>query len=116
MAHEPGREFEAPTAGVIDDMTEAAIKACIEEDKQRYKDTLSREALLKAYYDGNRRVESVITRINADQSKMTLHVIIHLLCHPYKEDVLMVGFAREVELADGIRNVNDINDKKEEAC
>jgi EAL domain-containing protein (putative c-di-GMP-specific phosphodiesterase class I) len=116
MAHEAGREFEAPTAGVIDDMTEAAIKACVEEDKQLYKDTLSREALLKAYYEGNRRVETEISRINADQSKMTLHVIIHLLCHPYKEDVLMVGFAREIKNADEITNVEEINDNKEEAC
>jgi hypothetical protein len=119
MAHEPGREFEAPTAGVIDDMTEAAIKACVEEDKQLYKDTLSREALLKAYYEGKRRVEVTIRRINSDGSKMTLHAIIHLMAHPYKEDVLMVGLGRDMKKFGEIQEVtevHEIKDKKEEAC
>ncbi len=95
MSHESDRKFQAPSAGVIDDMTIAAIESCIPEDKQLYRDTLSREALLKAFYEGKRRIE-VETHQTIEGKIFHFHTIVHLLPHPYKEDVLMVGLTREI--------------------
>ena len=88
--------FKAPTAGVIDDITDAAIALSSKEQARKYDKFLSRRALIEAYIKGERRVEVELDeKVNGMIQK--LHTVIHLMEHPYKDDVLMVGVSRLIE-------------------
>jgi len=86
-------EFMAPTAGVLDDMTDKAMSLCQGDYAIVYKENLSREALIRAYQAGQTRVEVIIKEQIGDVIE-TYRTIVHLMPHPYRDDVLMIGFSR----------------------
>ncbi|SET43575.1 EAL domain, c-di-GMP-specific phosphodiesterase class I (or its enzymatically inactive variant) [Pseudobutyrivibrio sp. C4] len=96
MYQNPEIFFDAPTAGVIDDMTHNALAICVGESYKVYEENLTRPALLKAYNKGKTRVEVVVEH-NVAGVPQKFRTIIHLMKHPHKEDVLMIGFSRKVE-------------------
>ncbi|MCR5580923.1 MAG: EAL domain-containing protein [Pseudobutyrivibrio sp.] len=87
--------FNAPTAGVIDDMSEFAMQYCSPGYDKIYQERLSRESLIAAYTRGERRVEAVIKQMFGTQES-TYRTVIHLMAHPNKNDILMIGFSREI--------------------
>lgn len=89
-------EFDAPTAGIIDDMTAASIERCVDEkEKKHYDDLLSRTALIRAFCCGENRVEAkLVQKING--SVEHLSTVIHLMKHPYRDDILMIGMSRRI--------------------
>ena len=88
--------FKAPTAGVIDDMTDAAIALSSRENAKKYDEFLSRRALIEAYIKGERRIEVELDE-KVDGEVQRFHTVIHLMEHPYKDDILMVGLSRLIE-------------------
>ncbi len=94
MHQAEGMNFKAATAGVIDDMTLNACKLCTSKEMAtQYKNTLSREALIRAFHSGQDRVEATIEQ-KIGEEVFVFTTIIHLMKHPYKDDVLMIGMSR----------------------
>ncbi len=89
-------EFDAPTAGIIDDMTAASIERCTtEQEKKHYDELLSRTALIRAFCRGESRVEAKLEqKINGSVEKLS--TVIHLMKHPYRDDILMIGMSRRI--------------------
>ncbi len=89
-------EFDAPTAGIIDDMTAASIERCTtEQEKKHYDELLSRTALIRAFCRGESRVEVKLEqKINGSVEKLS--TVIHLMKHPYRDDILMIGMSRRI--------------------
>ncbi|MCR5195167.1 MAG: EAL domain-containing protein [Pseudobutyrivibrio sp.] len=96
MHQAPEMDFGAPTAGVIDDMTENAMAQSPKGYDKKYFDTLSREALINAYNEGKRRVEVEVKQKVEDGMILTLYTVVHLSKHPYRDDILMVGMSRVI--------------------
>ena len=89
-------QFHAPTAGVIDDMTDNSIALSVGETVNIYKEKFTRQALLKAYNRGETRVEATLVEmINGNEE--TFQTIVHLMKHPHKDDILMVGFSKKIK-------------------
>ncbi len=96
MSQDDDLNFNAPTAGVIDDMSENAIKNCVGESADIYRNNLTREALIRSYNKREKRVEVTIKQL--DRGKIyTFNTVIHLMAHPYRDDVLMVGLSRIID-------------------
>ena len=87
--------FNAATAGIIDDMTDVAISMCTPDCKEEYMKKLSRAALIDAFNRGERRVEMIVKQDVGDEIA-TFDTVVHLSVHPYKDDILMVGFSRRL--------------------
>lgn len=97
MSQEEGREFKAATAGVIDDLTEASLAICVKEDYKLYASTLSRRAMIEAFHRGEERLEVTMRFVNKEGNIETYYNVVHLLKHPYKDDILMVGLSRQLK-------------------
>ena len=96
MSQEEGKEFKAATAGVIDDLNEAAMNICVKEDVKLYEEKMSRKAMIESFIQGKPRIEVNIRHIEEGEL-VTYNSIIHLFQHPYREDILMVGMCRKLE-------------------
>ena len=96
MHADDGLEFDAPTAGIIDDMTAASIERCTtEQEKKHYDELLSRTSLIRAFCRGENRVEAKLEqKINGSVEKLS--TVIHLMKHPYRDDILMIGMSRRI--------------------
>ena len=91
-----GLHFLAPTAGVIDDMAESAMAYASKETAKLYEKQFSRKALIESYISGVHRVEMEVSE-NIGDSVEIFRTAIHLLKHPYKDDILMVGLSKRIE-------------------
>lgn len=88
--------FQASTAGVIDDLTENTINFSSNyESAARYRDTLSRPALIKAYNSGQTRVECRVD-IKGPDGEMSFITVVHMMRHPFRDDILMIGMSRRI--------------------
>ena len=96
MSQEEGKEFKAATAGVIDDLNEAAMNICVKEDVKLYEEKMSRKAMIESFIQGKPRIEVNIRHIEEGEL-VTYNNIIHLFKHPYRDDILMVGMSRKLE-------------------
>ncbi|MBR5951713.1 MAG: hypothetical protein IKZ85_00315, partial [Pseudobutyrivibrio sp.] len=66
------------------------------ESAARYRDTLSRPALIKAYNSGQTRVECEVN-IKTEHGVHEFITVVHLMKHPYRDDILMIGMSRTVK-------------------
>ena len=90
-------DFQASTAGVLDDMTDASIAlAPTREAAVSYEQNLSRRALIDAFTRGKRRVETE-TSLKMDDKILNYMTTVHLMEHPDKDDILMVGMSKKIE-------------------
>jgi len=97
MHQRDGVKFKAATAGVIDDMSEATIAMSADYDSgKKYRDTLSRPALIKAFNEGKTRVECEV-KIKTELGVHEFITVVHLMKHPYRDDILMIGMSRTVK-------------------
>ena len=96
MSQEEGKEFKAATAGVLDDLNEAAMNVCVKEDIKLYEEKMTRKAMIESFNQGKPRIEVNIRHIEEGEL-VTYNSIIHLFQHPYREDILMVGMCRKLE-------------------
>lgn len=96
MSEDLREGFNAYTAGVIDDMTDASIELCLPEDKKIYRDNLSRKALIEAYNNGKSRVECTIRQRTEEGMIETYHTVIYLYPHTNQDDIVMVGLTKIV--------------------
>ena len=96
MSQEEGKEFKAATAGVLDDLNEAAMNICVKEDVKLYEEKMSRKAMIESFNQGKPRIEVNLRHIEEGEL-VTYNNIIHLFQHPYKDDILMVGMSRKLE-------------------
>jgi EAL domain-containing protein (putative c-di-GMP-specific phosphodiesterase class I) len=97
MHQRDGVKFKAATAGVIDDMSEATIAMSADYDSgKKYRDTLSRPALIKAFNEGKTRVECEVN-IKTEHGVHEFITVVHLMKHPYRDDILMIGMSRTVK-------------------
>ena len=97
MSQADDMDFQTSTAGVIDDMTDTAAALCIKEDYKIYMENLSRKALIDFYTHGKYRVDVTIRQKQIGNYIDTYHTIVHLMPHPYKDDILMVGMSRRIK-------------------
>ncbi len=90
-------DFKTSTAGVLDDMTDVSVAlATTKEAAATYEKNLSRKALMEAYISGKRRVDAEVS-LKIDGAVNNLHTIVHLMKHPSKNDILMVGMSKKIE-------------------
>ncbi|MCR4568041.1 MAG: EAL domain-containing protein [Pseudobutyrivibrio sp.] len=99
MSQSDDMTFGTSTAGVIDDMTEDSMANSPKGYDKIYYDNLSRQALINAYNEGRTRVEVQVKQYYQDKI-MTLFTVVHLMKHPTKNDILMVGLSRIIGFGD----------------